>query len=113
MASGSPSVNSRALRRAVEREINAIATDILAEAKRQVPRDKNTLRKSGTKEVGWQGDRVTATISFNTPYALVQHEDRSFQHPRGGKAKYLEDPLRAAVPDMKRRLDAAYRRALG
>lgn len=30
-------------------------------------------------------------ISYNTPYALIQHEELSFYHPVG-KAKYLEDP---------------------
>lgn len=106
-------IDVAALRRAVEREINDIATDVLAEAKRQVPVDKGMLRRSGTKEVGWRGDRITATISFNTPYAAIQHEDTSFRHPRGGKAKYLEDPLKAEAPKMRSRLNAAFRRALG
>ncbi len=93
--------------------MNALATDVLAEAKRQVPLEKGILRRSGTKEIGWQGDRVVAVISFNTPYAAYQHEGIGFRHPRGGKAKYLEDPLKAAAPTMRQRLNDAYRKALG
>jgi len=110
--SETPSIDTAALRRAVEREMNAIATDVLAEAKRQVPLDKGTLRRSGTKEVSWQGDRIVATVSFNTPYAAVQHEETGYRHPRGGKAKYLEDPLKAQAGRMRQRLNEAYRRAL-
>jgi len=33
-------------------------------------------------------------VSFNTPYARKQHEEIGYAHPRGGKAKYLEDPFR-------------------
>lgn len=101
----------QALRAAVEKEMNALATDLLAEAKRQVPRDEGTLIRSGVKTVGWQGDRIVANVSFNTPYAAAQHEG-DFVHPKGGKRKYLEDPLKALKPKMARRLNEAYRRAL-
>lgn len=108
-----PSIDPAEIRRAIEREMNSIANDVLLEAKRQVPVDKGMLRRSGVKLVGWIGDRIVANISFNTPYAAVQHEDRTLRHPRGGKAKYLEDPLRAFAPQMKSRLEQAYRRAIG
>lgn len=32
-------------------------------------------------------------ITFNTPYALRQHEDLNLNHPRGGGPKYLENPF--------------------
>lgn len=35
-----------------------------------------------------------ARISFNTVYAEVQHERTDYEHPKGGKAKYLEGPLK-------------------
>ena len=111
--SSPPNFDPAAVKRAVEREMNALATDVLAEAKRQVPLDKGMLRRSGTKEIGWQGDRIVATVSFNTVYAAVQHEGTNFRHPRGGKAKYLEDPLKQYAPEMRRRLNRAYRAALG
>lgn len=39
--------------------------------------------------------KVEAEASYNTDYALIQHEDLTFNHPTPGtKAKYLEDPLK-------------------
>jgi hypothetical protein len=32
---------------------------------------------------------MTAIIIFNTPYAFIQDTERSFHHPRGGRAGYL------------------------
>ena len=39
------------------------------------------------------GKEKAVYISFNTPYARRQHEEVGYNHPRGGKAKYLEDPF--------------------
>ncbi len=47
------------------------------------------LAQSGATTV----DGDTAYIHYDTPYAVVQHENTSFRHDRGRKAKYLEDPL--------------------
>ena len=42
---------------------------------------------------GGLGDAVVGEVGFNTPYALVQHERLDYHHPKGGKAKYLEENL--------------------
>jgi len=42
---------------------------------------------------GGLGDAVVGDVGFNTPYALTQHERLDFNHPKGGKAKYLESNL--------------------
>ena len=34
-------------------------------------------------------------ISYDTPYAVRQHEDMSYRHDPGRTAKYLEGPLMA------------------
>lgn len=105
------------------------AEAILTEAIDETPVDTGTLRRSGTVTVGGLPDNTrvyeaaeagtdmakafpgevgkekAVYISFNTPYARVQHEDlyynrktgeleqRALNHPLGGKAKYLEDPF--------------------
>lgn len=93
------------------------AEAILTEAIDEAPIDTGTLRRSGTVTVGKlpDGAQVYAKaesgtemkdafpgvagkgkavyISFNTPYALRQHEELDYNHPRGGKAKYLEGPF--------------------
>ena len=93
------------------------AEAILTEAIDETPFESGTLRRSGTVTVGGlpDGARVfeaaeagnemkdafsdpvgkekSVYISFNTPYARRQHEELDYNHPRGGKAKYLEDPF--------------------
>lgn len=93
------------------------AEAILTEAIDEAPIDTGTLRRSGTVTVGGlpDGEQVfeaakagnemkdafpdpvgkekAVYISFNTPYARRQHEEVGYNHPRGGKAKYLEDPF--------------------
>ena len=93
------------------------AEAILTEAIDEAPVDTGTLRRSGTVTVGKlpDGEQVyeaakdgsemkdafpekigkekAVYISFNTPYARRQHEELDYEHPRGGKAKYLGDPF--------------------
>jgi len=95
------------------------AEAILTEAIDEAPIDTGTLRRSGTVTVGKLPDSAriyeaaeagnemkdafpekigkekAVYISFNTPYARRQHEELGYQHPRGGKAKYLETPFNA------------------
>lgn len=46
--------------------------------------------KSFPKPIGTESNIY---VSFNTPYALIQHEELGFNHPSGGKALYLRDPF--------------------
>lgn len=105
-------INTSKIKAAIEREMIAIAVDVLAEAKRQVPIEEGTLSRSATRTTNWAGDRCVSTITFDTPYAAVQHERRDFQHPRRGKAKYLEDPVKQIYPKVRSRLAAAMDRAM-
>lgn len=68
------------------------AEAILTEAIDETPVDTGTLRRSGTVTDAPSEEAVY--VSFNTPYAVKQHEDLTLNHPRGGKAKYLEDPYK-------------------
>lgn len=70
---------------------------VRAEAVQQTPIDTGALQASA--KVTREGDDVI--ISFNTPYALKQHEELGYNHPNGGKAKYLEDPLNASVQEIE------------
>ena len=61
------------------------------------------------------GKEKAVYISFNTPYARRQHEELGYNHPRGGKAKYLEEPfsrkkdkvLKYAANQVKKALEKA------
>jgi len=108
-----------AVKTAEEAGLKALRTGaeaILTEAIDETPIDTGTLRRSGTvtvgalpdeakvyeaakagtaqKDGGKIGKEKAVYISFNTPYARRQHEELGYNHPRGGKAKYLEDPFR-------------------
>jgi len=56
-----------------------------------VPLDEGPLMNSGAVGV----DGLTASISYNTPYAVRQHEDLTYRHANGRTAKYLENTLNA------------------
>jgi hypothetical protein len=109
-----------AVKIAEEAALKALRTGaeaILTEAIDEAPIDTGTLRRSGTVTVGGlpdgaqvyeaaesgsdmkdafpgpEGKEKAVYISFNTPYARRQHEELGYNHPLGGKAKYLEDPF--------------------
>src|SRR4030042_876915 len=71
----------------------------IAELTRQLARDGEVWQRvhqaagRGMGEDG-AGDAVVGEVGFNTPYALAQHERLDFNHPKGGKAKYLEENLK-------------------
>ena len=68
-----------------------MALDHLASvSKQQVPLDQGPLRNSCAVDVNDDGSQ--GTVSYDTPYAVVQHENKNYRHQRGRKAKYLEDP---------------------
>ena len=68
-----------------------MALDHLASvSKQQVPLDQGPLKNSCAVDVNDDGSQ--GTVSYDTPYAVVQHENRNYRHQRGRKAKYLEDP---------------------
>lgn len=52
------------------------------------------VKGGGINVVGSLPEKATkGTVSYNTKYAAVQHEQINYNHPRGGQAKYLESVL--------------------
>lgn len=85
------------------------ALDHLASvSKEQVPLDHGPLKDSCYVDVAPDGK--SGTVSYDTPYAVVQHENMEYQHQRGRKAKYLEDPVNdgAVQGEMQTLLKNAY-----
>lgn len=62
---------------------------VLGVSQEQVPLDEDTLQRSGKVDV----DGLDGSISYDTPYARRQHEELTWKHLPGRKAKYLEDPM--------------------
>lgn len=70
--------------------------EVQGEAQRQAPVREGILRASAATETRAEGSlAVRTSVTFSTPYAARQHEELTYRHPKGGKAKYLEDPLKA------------------
>lgn len=68
---------------------------LAATSKQQVPLDQGPLMNSCYVDVAEDGS--SGTVSYDTPYAVVQHENTWYHHQRGRKAKYLEDPVNDAT----------------
>lgn len=66
---------------------------VLGESRKVVPLEEATLSRTGTASVDEATE--TAAVSYDTPYAVIQHERLDFRHDRGRKAKYLEDPIQS------------------
>lgn len=87
---------------------------MLGESVKQVPVESGDLRGSGSATIngttaakGRKEDKnidivgnasdeeiMQGTVGFSEPYAASQHEHLEYKHPKGGKAKYLEDPFK-------------------
>lgn len=90
--------------------LTVAAEHILQVSRTQVPIEEKTLEQSGTVTV--DEGKLRAAISYDTPYAVRQHEDLTLQHDDGRKAKYLEDPMRSEADTAMAIIAAQIRRAL-
>ena len=61
---------------------------LLTEANANVPLDEGVLERSGVATV--DEAKLKAAVSYNTPYAVRQHEDLTARHAPGRFAKWLE-----------------------
>lgn len=91
------------------------AEHVLGEARKLVPIEEGTLERSGVASVD-EGS-LQAAVSFDTPYAVRQHEELDYAHDAGRQAKYLEtarnqskDQIRQIIAD---RIRASLRASLG
>lgn len=85
--------------------------DLAGAAARDAPVDEATLRGSATTTIErLPGGGAIGAVIFPLPYAAVQEEREDFAHPRGGKAHYLGDQLKARAPRYRAALERAVRR---
>mgnify|MGYP007020372115 CR=1 FL=1 len=83
---------------------------ILGEAMRLVPNEEGTLERSGRVSV--DDGALTGAVSFDTIYAVRQHEELGWRHSDGRQAKYLEQPLTSEASVVADLVAAEVRRAL-
>lgn len=84
-----------ALLAAAARGLNKGATVLMSESQARVPVDSTDLRNSAATHDATPANLESA-VTYNTPYAVIQHERLDFHHPTdhnpGAQAKYLEGP---------------------
>lgn len=107
---------NKAVSRAMQAAIQAIQTcaaDLQGKSAAQAPIDTGDLRANcSVSPLQREGDTVWVKVGYNLPYAIVQHERLDFKHPKGGKAKYLEDPYKENAAKYERFIKTAVRQAL-
>lgn len=75
-----------------------------------VPLEEGTLERSGMVSDDGKG---TVAVSYDTPYAVRQHEDLDLHHDPGRSAKYLEKAAAEGGPDVAQLVAAQVRQATG
>lgn len=73
---------------------------LLGVSRGQVPLEEATLERSGQVSQNRAAKRVA--VSYDTPYAVYQHERLDLHHDEGRKAKYLEDPMNSEQVVMRK-----------
>jgi hypothetical protein len=98
------------VRAAAIRGLSTAGEYILAESVKVVPLDESPLQDSGA--VGDPDpDNLTVEITYDTEYAVRQHEKLAWRHAPGRQAKYLEEPFNANRGTAQKLIAAAIRRA--
>ena len=87
-------------------QLHEVAVEIMSNSQEEVPKDTTALVRSGfiieegdSIILGYGGPNTKINPKTGIPteeYALKVHEDLYMNHPRGGKAKFLEDPFNDA-----------------
>jgi len=81
------------------------AVRVMNESQTIVPVDLETLKESAVVKAPKTNKRPEATMSYNTRYALWQHEHHAGSEKNPGpRAGYLANPMRRAAKGMDRRL---------
>ena len=71
--------------------LNDAAEHLLGVSTQLVPLDEGPLMHSGVADV--DADDLRASVSYDTAYAVRQHEELDYRHAPGRQAKYLEAPF--------------------
>ncbi|MFC5633664.1 hypothetical protein [Streptomyces bullii] len=101
---------SRELRQGAARGLYLAAEHVLGESNEVVPLDEAALQRSGTASV--DPPSLTGMVSYDTPYAVIQHERLDFRHAPGRTAKYLENTLNTSRAEVAAIIAAEIRRAM-
>ncbi|TSI11988.1 hypothetical protein FO013_21235 [Brevibacterium aurantiacum] len=80
----------KSIRAAQLKGADLAAEYLLGESNSIVPIEEATLERSGAASTQQSSKGTTLAVSYDTPYAVRQHEEVTWNHDAGRKAKYLE-----------------------
>lgn len=95
-------------RRLASEGVHRALEHTLGEANKLIPLDEGTLERSGRTYV----NGLDGSISYDTVYAVRQHEELTWRHAPGRQAKYLEQPMNSEREVMLRLMAVPLRRWL-
>lgn len=98
------------IRAAAVAGLDLASQHLLAESRALVPIEEGTLERSGTATV--DAGKLSALVSYDTPYAVRQHEELDYRHAPGRQAKYLEEPFTTQQDVLTGLVAAPIRRAM-
>ncbi|WP_204078343.1 hypothetical protein [Planotetraspora phitsanulokensis] len=75
-------------RRSAARGLTEATEHVLSVSNQRVPHDVGDLERSGAALV--DETELVGIVSYNTEYAVVQHENLDYKHKDGRTAKFLE-----------------------
>lgn len=85
----------KAIEEGIRDGLQSYANFIMPVIKVRTPVDTGALRESEKEETIDNG--LGKRFSANKDYALIQHENVFFNHPKGGGAKYLTGPINETI----------------
>ncbi|MFI5808882.1 hypothetical protein [Streptomyces sp. NPDC051561] len=100
----------RGTRAGTVRGLRLAAEHVLERSRRRVPIEEGTLERSGVASV--DEEALTAGVSYDSKYAVRQHEELSYRHDAGRTAKYLEGPVTEEAGAVADIIAAQVRRSL-
>lgn len=104
---------SKVVEQAAIAALQKCGADLQRKSSEQAPIDTGDLRANcHVSELQRQNKSMYVKVGYDLPYAIVQHERLDFRHPRGGKAKYLEDPFEENKGKYEKYIGEAIRNAL-
>lgn len=86
---------------------------LLTEDNKHVPHDEGTLERSGDTGVQETEYGVRGSVSYDTPYAVRQHEDMTLHHHGKGQAKWMENTHAAEAETVGKIIATKVRQELG
>ena len=101
-----------AVQAALMRGLVMAGEHILNVSNSQVPHEDGDLERSGVVTQSSPSDKTVA-ISYDTPYAVRQHEDLSLRHDAGRNAKFLSNACSSEAKTAGRLIAQAVKSVVG